>query len=70
MYNVREQVMLYLLRKDVMGETLEAHISKSFDTYAAADRLLKKDLTSSSFMALIATFVRRKFTPPLCTRIL
>lgn len=38
-YNVLEQVILDLLRKDVIGETLEAHIGKVFDTDEAAEGL-------------------------------
>lgn len=34
-YNVVEQMMLYLLRKNVIGKTLYAHIVKNFDIYAA-----------------------------------
>lgn len=36
-FNVVEQVMLDLLRKDVIGEALEAHIVKFFNTVAAAE---------------------------------
>lgn len=60
LYNVMEQEILDLLRKKVIGETLNAGIAKFFDTDAAPVRLSKKLLTSSSFMALITTFVRRK----------
>lgn len=52
--------MLVMLRKDVIEETLDAQIAKRFDTDAASKRLSKRLLTSSSFMAPITTFVRRK----------
>lgn len=58
--NVLEQVRLDLLRKAVLCEMLDAYIAKFIDTDAAADRLWKKLLTSSSFMVPIATFVRLK----------
>lgn len=57
------------LRKDVTGETLDAHLAKLFDTDASADRLSRDLLTSSSFMALIATFYDDKQTPSLRARI-
>lgn len=60
LYNVVVQVILDLLPKEVISETLEAYLVRFFDTYAAAYRLSKKLLASSSFMALIATFVPRK----------
>lgn len=41
-YIVFEQVMLDLLHKHVISDTLDAHISKLFDTYAAADRLSER----------------------------
>lgn len=59
-YDVDEQLMLDLLRKDVIGEKLDRHIAKFFDTEAATDGLSKKLMTSSSFMAPIATFVSRR----------
>lgn len=49
-----------LFRNDFMGETLNAHKTKSFDTFAAADCLSKKLLISGSLMAPIETFVQRK----------
>lgn len=42
MFNVGEQVMLELLRRDVIAETLDDHKSKFSDTDAAADRFSKK----------------------------
>lgn len=54
------QIMLELFREDVIGETLNTHISRCFDTCAATDRLSKKLLTSSSFMTAISTIVRHK----------
>lgn len=46
-YSVNEQEMLDLLRKDKVGETLDAHIPKIFDTNAATERLSKSLLTLS-----------------------
>lgn len=40
-YKVVEQVVLDLLRKEIMGETMDSHIAKLFDTDAACDRLWK-----------------------------
>lgn len=59
-YRVLEQVMLDLLRKDVIEETMDAHIAKVLNTYAAADEISEKLLTSSSFIAPITTFVPYK----------
>lgn len=58
MYNVREQIMLDLLRKEIIGETLGGHVAKLLDTDAAINRLSKELLTSSLFVALIVTFVQ------------
>lgn len=66
-YNVDELVMLDLLRKDVIGETLKARIEKLFDTYAAIERQSKL-LIFRTFMAPIATCVRRKQIPPWKSR--
>lgn len=38
-YNVMVQVMLDIFRKGVMGETLDAHISKVFHTNYGTERL-------------------------------
>lgn len=59
-YNVVDEVMLNLLHKDVILDTLDGHVAKIFDTEAAADRLSKRFLTSSTFMESIATFMRSK----------
>lgn len=45
-----------LLRREAIGQSPNTRIGKFFE---AADKLSKKFLTSSSFMALIATFVQR-----------
>lgn len=50
--------MMGELREEVIGETLDAPIGKILDTDVAANRLLKKLLTSRSFMRPIATFIR------------
>lgn len=59
-YNVVEKVVLDLCRNEVIGKTLDAHIEKAFNTYAATGRLSKKHLSSSSFNAPIRTFVECK----------
>lgn len=58
--SVVEQVMWDLKPKDVIGETLDAHIANFFDTNAAAEGLSKRLLASSPFMVPIATFMRRR----------
>lgn len=59
-YNFVDRAMLDLLRKDIIGETLDARIAKIFDTKAAADKFSKKLFTSTSFVARIGTFLRHK----------
>lgn len=59
-YIVVEQVMLNLLRKDAISETLVGHNTKFVNAEAATDRLSDKLLTWSSFLAPIATFERCK----------
>lgn len=49
--------MLDLLYKDVIVDTLDAHI---FDTHAVANSMLKRLLTSNTFMAPFAIFVKGK----------
>lgn len=58
-YNTVEQVMLDLLSKDFIGETLDAHTAKYLNTNEAAEGLSKRLLTSNSVLPPIATFVRR-----------
>lgn len=58
LYTIGQQVMLDLMRKEIIGEDLDAHISKFFNTDAAAGRLLKNLPTSNSFIAPVATVVR------------
>lgn len=60
LYNFVEQVLLDLLRKEVIEETLDAHVTTFFDTDEAAKGLSKRLLASTFFMALIANFNRRK----------
>lgn len=55
-----EQVKLELLHKEVIAETLEAHIWKLLNTDADPDQLSSKLLTLKSFMSPIGTFVRRR----------
>lgn len=59
LYNFVEQVNIDLLLKDLIGDTLDAHIMNKFNAYVAAEGLSKSLLTSSSLMAPIATLVRR-----------
>lgn len=68
MYSDVEQILLDLLPKDVIGDTLEAHIAKFLDTDEFTDRVQKKLLTSSSFMASIATYVHRKTNTAIADR--
>lgn len=46
LYNVVEQDMLGLLPKDVISEAVDAHIVKFFDTYATAEGMSKRMVTS------------------------
>lgn len=45
---------------DVIGETLDAHMAKFFETDGAGEELPRKVLSLDSFMVPIATFARRK----------
>lgn len=47
MYNVVEQAIFDLLRKEVIGEDLDAHIANFFDTETTVKRLSKRLLTYS-----------------------
>lgn len=51
--NVVKQLVYNMLHKDIVEESLDAHVANVFDIYAAAERLLKKFLTFSSSMAPI-----------------
>lgn len=55
-----DQVMLDLLPGGVNGKMIVAHTAEYFNTYTAAERLLKRPFNYSSFMAFLATFGRRK----------
>lgn len=59
-HNVLELEMLDLLRKYVIGKTLDAHIAKFSDKDEAAEGFSNMLFTSTSFMTPIATFVRGK----------
>lgn len=59
-YNVSEQVMVDLIRKQFIPDTMNAHVANYFNMDVAADKLSKGWLTSGSFRALIAALVRRK----------
>lgn len=62
-YIVLEQVLLDLLHKDVISDTMDALMTKCFDTCAAAKKLSKSLLKLSSFMAPLVTFVQRQISP-------
>lgn len=57
-HNAFEQVTLNVVRKEVIGDLLDAHIEISFNAHVPVHKLLEKLLTSSSFMAPIAMFIR------------
>lgn len=57
---IAEHVMLDLVHKDVIGESLDAPIVKFIDPYPAAERLSKRLLISGTFMVPFATLVKRK----------
>lgn len=52
------KLMLALVHKEVIRETLTAHIEIVLDTDEAGGRLAKRLLTSSSFNTFIATFMK------------
>lgn len=66
-YNVVGQVMLNLLCKNVIEETLDAHVTNNMITYEVAKGLSERLLTLCSFMVPIVTLVRRK--PDLAKKI-
>lgn len=55
-----QRVMLRLMRKNFLVETLDTHIAKVSSTDATGHRLSKELLTSCSPIAPIATFVGLK----------
>lgn len=59
-YNVIEQAMLVLPRREVIRDTWNVQTENLFHTDAAADRLSQRFITANTFMEPIATFVRRK----------
>lgn len=59
-YQVILEVVLNMLRKDAIGETLEVHTAKNVDTDAAAKEWLKKLPALASFVAPVATPLRRE----------
>lgn len=59
-YNFVWQVMLSLLRRDVIGKRLESHIAKSLHMDEAVRGLSKGLCTAISFLARTAIFVRRE----------
>lgn len=59
-YSVIQQVKQDMVRRDVIGERLDAHIAMLLDTHAAAEGVCKRLLASRSFMAPIATFHESK----------
>lgn len=48
-----------LLRREVIADSLEAHIAKIFDTDSAGYRLSQRLFTSNTFMASIETLLRQ-----------
>lgn len=58
-YNVAERIMLDRLCKEVIGETLDAHITRFLDTAESPESIWKRLWTSTSLMEPIAAFVRR-----------
>lgn len=61
LYHVGYQMMLDLPRKNFIGDTFEAHSrAKWYGTNVAVDRLSQRLLTSNTFMASIAIFVKRR----------
>lgn len=59
-HTILEQEVLYLLYKDVFGETMDDNIAKFLDTDSAANRTLEKLLTSSSLMVQILRTIQPK----------
>lgn len=57
---VVEQVVLDVLREEVIGKTLDVHPAKPFDANGSNDKLFKNILTLRTFMERIATFVHRE----------
>lgn len=53
-------MILNLLRNEVIGKPLDAHVAKFADAEVAANVLPKRMLISSYHMAPLPTFVRRK----------
>lgn len=53
-YNVEGQEMLDRLRSNVIVDTVDAHKANLLDTNAGTEKVSKKSLTSSSFLAPIA----------------
>lgn len=51
-------MMLDVLCRNVICNTIDAHIANYFNVDANADKLSKRLLNSSSFIAPITTFVR------------
>lgn len=59
-YKVFKEVMLHLIREEIIEETLKAHIASYFDANAASTGLSKMLLVSCAFMAPIAKLAGRK----------
>lgn len=56
LYSVVKQIILGLLHKDVIGDTLNAHKARLLDINESADGPSKKLLTPCSFMTTITKF--------------
>lgn len=59
-YSAIEQVLLNLLRRDVIGETLDMHLCTCFNSWEAADRAGGKLLSTNFSRAPIAAFIQGK----------
>lgn len=59
-YSTLDKLMLDLLCKDIIGNTLITPIAKLFSIDAAADMLSQGVWAKIIFMAIISTFVRHK----------
>lgn len=59
-FNVVQDMIFGLLRKDLTAETLDAHIAKSLEPDTAIDGLSRRLLISIQFMTHIGTLMRRK----------
>lgn len=64
-HNVVEQVLLYLIPKDVIGENLNKHISTYFNSDDATSKICVKPLSINSFMDPIAASMQSSTSKPI-----